>query len=198
MTRQNRLVTINRKTRETNISLELDFDNPGGRISTGVPFFDHILTGMAFHGGIGLNIDASGDLEVDAHHLVEDVGIVLGQALRATVDQFGHVKRFGSSQIPMDEALSEAIVDASGRPYLVYTADYPQEYCGSFPVALLREFFYALVHNGGLTLHVSCRYGSNSHHMAEALFKALGKALRQAFVKAETDEAASTKGMLGN
>jgi len=133
---------------------------------------------------------------LDAHHLVEDVGIVLGKAMASTVEDFGHVRRFGSSMIPMDEALSEAVVDVSGRPYLVYTADYPQEYCGEFPVALLQEFLYALAHKGGLTLHASCRYGANSHHMAEALFKALGKALQQAFRKAETGEPASTKGVL--
>jgi imidazoleglycerol-phosphate dehydratase len=198
MTKQGRPIHIKRTTRETDITLKLDFDRPGGQISTGLPFFDHLLKGMAFHGHFGLTIEATGDLEIDPHHLVEDVGIVLGQALRSTVETYGHVRRFGSSLIPMDEALSEAVVDASGRAYLVYAAEYPQEYCGRFQMPLLKEFFHALAYNGGLTLHLTCRYGSNSHHMAEALFKALGKALTQAFLMTEDGEAASTKGSLGS
>ncbi len=192
----NRPIRIDRKTRETDIHIDLNVDEPGTRISTGLPFFDHMLTGMAFHGRMGLQIEADGDIEVDPHHLVEDVGIALGKAFRATVEEYGHIERFGYSLIPMDEALSEVVIDVSGRPYLVYTGDYPQEYCGRFPVALLKEFFHAFAHNGGLTLHGHCRYGENSHHMIEALFKALGKALHQAFKRSDSNEPVSTKGVL--
>lgn len=191
-----RPVEIERKTKETSIRLSLDMDNPSQEIHTGVPFFDHILTGMAFHGQFGLKIEASGDLEVDAHHLVEDVGISLGKALRKTVEQYGHIRRFGQAIIPMDEALSETVIDVSGRAYLVYTAEFPQEYCGDFPVALIKEFLYALAQYGGITLHASCRYGENSHHMAESLLKALGRALHQAYQAGTSGNAASTKGML--
>lgn len=191
-----RLVNIERTTRETSIKLSLDFDVPAQAVNTGLPFFDHILTSMAYHGFFGLNIEAEGDLAVDAHHLVEDIGIALGTALNQTVQQYGHVQRYGHSIIPMDEALSEVAVDVSGRPYLVYTAEYPQEYCGKFPTALVREFMYALAHNAKINLHAHCRYGDNSHHMVEALFKALGRTFMTAYQKSERDEPASTKGLL--
>ncbi len=191
-----RLVNIERTTRETSIKLSLDFDAPQQAVDTGLPFFDHILTSMAYHGFFGLSIKAEGDLEVDAHHLVEDVGIALGNALSHTVQQYGHVQRYGHSIIPMDEALSEVSVDVSGRPYLVYTAEYPQEYCGEFPTSLIREFLYALAHNAKINLHAECRYGENSHHMAEALFKALGRAFMSAYQKSDRGEPASTKGVL--
>lgn len=191
-----RLVNVERTTRETSIKLSLDFDVPQQSIDTGLPFFDHILNSMAYHGYLGLSIKAEGDLEVDAHHLVEDVGIALGTALQQTVQQYGHVQRYGHSIIPMDEALSEVSIDVSGRPYLVYSADYPQEYCGQFPTPLIREFLYALVHNARINLHAHCRYGDNSHHMAESLFKALGRAFMTAYQKSNRDAPASTKGVL--
>ncbi len=191
-----RLVNVKRTTKETSIELGLDFDVPNQSIDTGLPFFDHILTSMAYHGHFGLVLKADGDIDVDAHHLVEDVGIALGSALHQTVEQYGHVCRYGSSIIPMDEALSEVIIDVSGRPYLIYTADYPQEYCGQFSIALLKEFLYALALNAKINLHAHCRYGENSHHMAEALFKALGRACMAAYKKSERDEPASTKGVL--
>jgi len=192
----NRSVEKSRSTRETEIQLGLDLDGSIQEIHTGLPFFDHILTSMAFHGRFGLRIQAQGDVDVDEHHLVEDVGIVLGDALRTAVETYGPVKRFGHAVVPMDEALSEAIVDVSGRPYLVYTAEYPQAYCGSFPAALINEFLYALVHNGKITLHAHCRYGQNSHHMAEALFKAIGMSFLQAYGPHISAEPASTKGVL--
>ncbi|MGC9312406.1 MAG: imidazoleglycerol-phosphate dehydratase HisB [Sediminispirochaetaceae bacterium] len=185
-----------RETNETRIKLTLDLDESFREINTGLPFFDHMLTSLSFHGQIGLKIEAQGDLDVDEHHLVEDAGIVLGDALHTAVEKYGPVMRFGSAAVPMDEALSEAVVDVSGRPYLVYTADYPQDYCGKFPIAMLNEFFYALAHHAGITLHAHCRYGHNSHHMAEALFKATGRAFLQAYAPRSGPGPASTKGVL--
>jgi len=193
---ETRKIEKSRNTRETQIEILLDLDTGAQQIDTGLPFFDHILNSMSYHGGFGLHIKARGDLEVDAHHLVEDTGIVLGSALYSAVETYGPVKRFGHSVIPMDEALSEAIVDVSGRPYLVYQADYPQSYCGDFPVDLLNEFLYALALNGKITLHALCRYGRNSHHMAEALFKAIGRAFQTAYRRNGSDEPVSTKGIL--
>ncbi|ORC38304.1 imidazoleglycerol-phosphate dehydratase [Marispirochaeta aestuarii] len=193
---ETRRITQERNTKETRIRLILDLDSPKEpQIDTPVPFFNHILNSMAFHGGFFLQINASGDIDVDPHHLVEDTGLVLGDALREAVMSYGSIQRFGHSVIPMDDALSEVTVDASGRPFLVFNADFPQEYAGSFPLCLLKEFFTALSTRGGLTVHGSCRYGDNSHHMAEALFKALGKALGQAFIRKQGNPA-STKGSL--
>lgn len=166
-------------------------------IQTGVPYLDHMLTAMAFHGKFDLDIKATGDLEVDPHHLVEDVGLVFGDALKTTVEKFGGVKRYAQSCIPMDEALSEVVVDVCMRPYLVYKADYPQEFSGTFQMFLLREFFHALTAKGALTLHAICRYGENSHHMSEALFKALGRALKEAYTPIDSStDSMSTKGKL--
>lgn len=191
-----RVIEKSRTTKETRIKLSIDPDNSFQEIKTGLPFFDHLLTSLSFHGRIGLKIEAEGDIEVDGHHLVEDVGIVLGDALSAAVETYGPVQRFGYASVPMDEALSEATVDVSGRPYLVYTAEYPQDYCGTFPVALINEFLYALAHNARITLHANCRYGQNSHHMAEALFKAIGRAFGQAYQSRPGEGPASTKGVL--
>jgi imidazoleglycerol-phosphate dehydratase len=173
-----------RKTAETDVEVEvrMDPEDPGDiRIDTGVPFFSHILHSMAFHGRFGLSVRARGDLEVDEHHLVEDLGLVLGEALRRIVDLHGPVERFGSALIPMDDALAEVSIDVGGRPYLVYSAQFPQERVGTFPVALLREFLGAVAVRGAVNLHAHVRYGENSHHMAEALFKALGVAVRKAY-----------------
>ncbi len=189
---------VDRKTRETEIHLVLDLS--GGRevsVQSGIPFLDHMLTAMAFHGGFGLEIAGSGDTEIDLHHLVEDTGIVLGKAFAQTIPEDRKIRRFGHSVIPMDEALSEAAVDVSGRGLLVFHADFPQPVCGAFDVALFREFFRGLAMNGGITIHLLCRHGENSHHMAESLFKALGKALRTAFTPLEPDNPIpSTKGTL--
>jgi len=193
---KSRALEMKRETKETSINLRFDPDVPAQEISTGLPFFDHLLSSMAFHGRMGLRLSAVGDLEVDPHHLVEDTGLVLGAALRQCAQEHGPIARFGHAVVPMDEALGEAVVDAGGRSYLVHRADYPQEYCGRFPVALLQEFFYALAQKGGITLHLWARYGSNSHHMAEALFKSLGRALRQAYRPSGSTEPISTKGFL--
>jgi imidazoleglycerol-phosphate dehydratase len=191
-----RKVEIERKTKETDISLSLDIDGGSISISTGLPFFDHLLTAMTFHGDIGIDLKANGDLEVDPHHLVEDTGLVLGAALKKTVDTYGAVKRFGNTVIPMDEALSEITLDVCGRPYLVYNADYPQKYSGQFQMALVKEFFIALSNAAGMALHANCRYGDNSHHMVESLFKALGKTIKVSYEFTSSDKIMSTKGKL--
>ena len=189
-------VSIERKTKETSISAEFDIEGgPAVDITTGVPFFDHMLNAFVFHGRMQCSIRASGDLEVDPHHLVEDVGIVLGDCISAYVEQNGPVVRYGYSAIPMDDALSSAVVDIGGRPYLVYHATYPQERVGDFDVSLVREFLLGLTNRAKLNLHAECRYGVNSHHMIEALFKAMGIAISQA-CRPATGGVVSTKGVL--
>ena len=193
----NRKARVSRNTAETNIALELIMDERNAsQIETGVPFMNHMLNSMAFHGGFTLNIKAQGDIDVDPHHLVEDLGLVLGDALTEVRRNTGACRRFGSAVIPMDEALSEVIIDASGRPCLVYQADYPQTHAGVFDLSLIREFLLALSNRGGMNIHALCRYGENGHHMAEALFKALGKALSAAYTPQESGQELSTKGLL--
>ena len=189
---------ITRDTRETRISARVDLsDATTIDINSGIAFFDHMLTGMAFHGSIGLYLRAEGDLDVEYHHTVEDVGLVLGDALYQVFQQLGSVQRFGHAIIPMDDALGEAVIDVCNRPYLVYNADYPQDYCGQFPVALFREFFWALAVRARINLHLNARYGLNSHHMTEALFKAVGRAISQAYQPKSGDSSAmSTKGTI--
>lgn len=191
-----RTIELNRKTKETDITLSLKLDGPrGAELDLGIPFFEHLLNALAFHGGFNLKISARGDIEVDPHHLVEDIGLVFGDALtRLRSDQV--LARFGHAVIPMDEALAEVTVDASGRPYLVYQAEYPQPRAGIFDLALIKEFLTALSVKGGLNLHASCRYGENSHHMAEGLFKALGRALAAAYAPGTDPVVLSTKGSL--
>jgi len=194
---QIRTISLNRETKETSIQLTLRLDDPTIiKFKLGLPFFEHMLTAMAFHGGFGLEIQGKGDLEVDPHHLVEDIGLVLGQALADSLEQFGPVARYGHSVIPMDEALSEATIDVIRRPYLVYQAVFPQTHCGDFDLSLLREFFQALANRAQINLHLDCRYGHNSHHMVEALFKALGRALFQAYRPHIGSNVLSTKGAL--
>jgi imidazoleglycerol-phosphate dehydratase len=191
-----RKVTIVRKTRETDISLTLDPDASGEpSIRTGIPFLEHMLTSMSFHGRFFLDVDGKGDLDVDPHHLVEDVGIVLGQAFSAVLEKGGSVSRFGHAVVPMDEALSEVTIDVCGRPTLVLNAGFPQGFAGTFDLALLREFFSGLSSQARISLHVDIRRGENSHHMAESSFKALGRALKQAYAPAESGM--STKGRIG-
>jgi imidazoleglycerol-phosphate dehydratase len=191
-----RKVEIARKTRETEISLTLDPDAPGGgQVRTGLPFFDHLLSSMAFHGRFFLGIDAKGDLEVDPHHLVEDVGIVLGQAFSAVLEKSEQVKRFAHAVIPMDEALAQVTIDVCGRPTLVWRVRLPQSWVGAFDLSLLREFFHGLAAQARISLHVEARRGRNSHHIVEAAFKALGRALRESYD--QSGEAMSTKGRIG-
>jgi imidazoleglycerol-phosphate dehydratase len=188
-------ISVERSTKETTISVEIDFAGaPSISVETGVRFFDHMLEAMAFHGAMECTIRASGDIDVDPHHLVEDVGIVLGEAVSRFVEERGPVVRFGQAVIPMDDALAEVVIDLSGRPYLVYRPVFPQPTIGAFDVSLIREFLQGFSSRGRLNLHAECRYGENSHHMVEALFKALGRALRIACAPGETIR--STKGVL--
>jgi imidazoleglycerol-phosphate dehydratase len=198
-----RTISVERSTRETSIAVSLNVpDTEGERasgkdeisVSTGVPFLDHMLEGMLFHGGFSGTISAKGDTEIDDHHTVEDVGIVLGQAFRQVVETHGPVSRFGHAMLPMDDALAEAVVDVSGRSYLVFRVEFPQAYAGRFDVALVREFFQGFANNGGLNLHILGHYGLNSHHLAEAVFKATGRALGAAYLAVA--EVRSTKGVL--
>jgi len=192
---------ITRKTRETDISVRLGFPEPGDeergplRIETGVPFFDHMLTAMLFHGGFSADIKAVGDTAVDDHHTVEDVGIVLGTALRQIVEEHGPIQRFGHGIVPMDDALGEVVVDAGGRSFLSYRATFPQDRAGQFDLALVREFFQGLSAQAHANVHVIGHYADNGHHLAEAIFKAAGRALRGAYLPAE-GTVRSTKGML--
>jgi imidazoleglycerol-phosphate dehydratase len=190
-----RKVDLTRETKETKVTIEL---NPDVRdevdIATGVPFVNHLLEAMAFHGGFGLKIRASGDVDIDHHHLVEDIGLVLGTLLHRIAADFGNIKRFGYSVIPMDEALSEVSIDVCGRPTLVFNNDFPQSKIGDFDLCLIQEFLKALTNSAKVAVHAHIRYGRNSHHMAESLFKALGKALRQAYT--QTEELQSTKGTI--
>jgi imidazoleglycerol-phosphate dehydratase len=191
-----RLVTVARTTRETDISLTLDPDAMvEGGIHTGLPFFDHLLTAMSFHGRIGLGVAARGDIEVDPHHLVEDVGLVLGQAFAEVFEKTGHIARFGHAVIPMDEALAEVIVDVCGRPTLSLHAIFAHIWAGTFDLSLLREFFTALSSAARISLHIEVRRGENSHHMAEAAFKALGRALAEAYARDAREM--SSKGRIG-
>jgi len=192
----NRKIEISRKTKETDITLTLDMDSKGVEIDTPVPFFNHMLTAMAFHGGFALRIKASGDIDVDAHHIVEDIGIVLGDALSQSAAKAVSVKRYGYSVIPMDEALSEVVIDICGRPTMVLNATFPQPYSGTFDMSLIREFLIAVSNRAAIALHCISRYGENSHHIAEALFKALGKALAQAYAVNDDKQVLSTKGLI--
>lgn len=175
-----RTAEIHRKTRETDISLKLSMDGGGQDISTGIGFFDHMLTALSVHGGLGLEMKAIGDLEVDCHHTVEDAGIVLGQAMKEALGDRSGIKRYGHAFIPMDEALGFCALDISGRPFLIFDGDFPQAVTGTFDCCMTEEFFRALAMNAGLTLHLRCEYGKNSHHMIEALFKAFAHALKDA------------------
>ena len=196
----NKKILITRKTKETNLTLELDILGSGEtEIKTELPFLNHLLTSMAFHGNFNLKIDGTGDIDVDPHHLVEDIGLVLGDALKQTAGQYGVVARFGHAVIPMDDALSEVTIDVSGRPFCFYKADYPQTRSGNFDMTLLQEFFTALTGKANIAIHAEWRRGENSHHMAESLFKALGKAIKQAYMPLKDAKAGcvlSTKGLI--
>lgn len=191
-----RQAKISRKTKETQIEASLCLEGGEVSVETGIGFFDHMLTAFAVHGGLGLILRAKGDLEVDPHHTVEDTGIVLGDALAEAVADKAGIARFGSFSVPMDESLATAHLDISGRPYLVFRAEFPQEKMGDYDACLTEEFFRALAIHAGLTLHIDSPYGSNSHHKAEAIYKAVGHALRLAVVKTGSDQVLSTKGSL--
>lgn len=187
---------ITRQTKETDIDLCLNLDGGDVSVNTGVGFFDHMLNSFATHGGFGLNVNVKGDLDVDDHHTVEDTGIVLGTAFKEALGDKSSIERFGSFYVPMDEALSFASVDVSGRPFLVFDAEFPQEKCGDYTAALTVEFMRAFAFNAGITLHVKNVYGSNSHHIVESLYKAVAHAMRLAVKNNDSGEVLSTKGVL--
>lgn len=175
-----RSTELKRETRETQIQLKLNVDGSGAFTgSSGIGFFDHMLTAFAVHGGFDISLKMQGDLEVDGHHSVEDVGIVLGQAFAQVLDK-SQIQRFGSFYVPMDEALAFCALDISGRPYLVFDASFSNQSVGAYDCCLTEEFFRAFAMNSGITLHIRLEYGSNDHHKIEAIFKAVAHALQQA------------------
>ena len=195
----NRRAEISRETSETAITVALGLDGEGrADIATGIGFLDHMLTALARHGLFDLKVRAKGDLHIDFHHTTEDVGIVIGQCLRQALGDKRGIRRYGAAVIPMDEALAEAAVDISGRPFLAWSVTFAQPKIGEMDTELFEEFFRALAFNAGITLHVTQKAGTNAHHVAEACFKALARALREAL---EPDPRAisaipSTKGVL--
>ncbi|QBY01251.1 imidazoleglycerol-phosphate dehydratase HisB [Rhodophyticola sp. CCM32] len=194
-----RKAAISRKTAETDITVEINLDGSGVYdIQTGVGFFDHMLDQLARHSLIDMTIRATGDLHIDDHHSVEDVGIALGQALTAALADKRGIRRYGACLLPMDDALVRAALDLSGRPYLVWHLDMPTAKIGTFDTELVREFFQAFSTHGGITLHVDALHGINSHHLVEAAFKAVARALREAVETdpRKADAVPSTKGSL--
>lgn len=193
-----RKAEINRKTKETDIRLALNLDGRGiARIDTGIGFFDHMLDGFARHGMFDLQISVTGDLIVDTHHTIEDSGIVLGSAIRKAVGDKKGMKRYGSCILPMDETLVLCAVDLSGRPYFSFEGEFPTEKIGYMDTEMVREFFYAISYSAGMNLHMKILSGSNSHHMAEGLFKAFARALDEATqLDPRITDVLSTKGSL--
>ena len=194
-----RQAEITRNTLETQVTVRLNLDGTGqGRFATGVPFLEHMLDQVARHGMIDLDITAHGDLHIDAHHTVEDIGITLGQALSQALGGKQGIRRYGHAYVPLDEALSRVVIDLSGRPGLAFDVDFTRATIGAFDVDLVREFFQGLVNHASMTLHVDNLRGENAHHQAETVFKAFGRALRMA-VEADPRAAGSvpsTKGAL--
>ena len=193
-----RKAEVTRNTLETQITVGIDLDGTGqSRLATGVPFLDHMLDQIARHGVFDLDIQAKGDLHIDAHHTVEDVGITLGQALAKAVGDKKGVRRYGHAYVPLDEALSRVVIDLSGRPGLVFNIDFTRARIGEFDVDLVHEFFQGFVNHALVTLHVDNLRGDNAHHQAETAFKAFGRALRMAVeVDPRTSGVPSTKGTL--
>ncbi|HYI45937.1 MAG TPA: imidazoleglycerol-phosphate dehydratase HisB [Actinomycetota bacterium] len=193
-----RTATIDRKTTETKVRVQVDLDGGPVEVSTGVPFFDHMLDQVGRHSHVGLQIEAAGDLEIDAHHTVEDVGIALGEALAEALGDKRGIRRYGDATVPMEEALARVALDISGRPLLVYSADIPTESIGQYETVLTEEFLQALSRTAGLTLHVSLLAGRNAHHCVEAIFKALARSLGDAVAldPRDPDGIPSTKGVL--
>jgi len=166
------------------------------QINTGIGFFDHMLELFAFRAGIALKVDCQGDLHIDGHHTVEDVGICLGRALELALGDKSGIKRYGEASVPMDESLVHCVLDISGRGFLVFNADIPSKIVGGFETELTEEFFRAIAHNAGITLHINLRYGSNTHHIIEAMFKAFGLAVAQAICTIGQNTLTSTKGVV--
>ena len=196
MSQSKRIAKIDRKTNETTISIEMNLDGTGCYdIDTGVGFFDHMLTHLSKHSGIDLTVKATGDLEVDAHHTVEDIGLALGECLCKSLGDKRGLVRYGDSSIPMEDALCLVALDLSGRARFIYNVEYMTEKIGDFDVELIDEFLVSFANSGKLNLHVNVAYGTNSHHIAESIFKAIGRALGQA-IKVTGKDIPSTKGVL--
>ena len=194
-----RQATVKRETLETQIEVTLDLDGQGNAVfETGLPFLDHMLDQVARHGLLDINIRASGDLHIDPHHTVEDIGITLGQAMAQAVGDKRGIRRYGHAYVPLDEALSRVVIDFSGRPGLEYGVEYPRARVGDFDIDLLHEFFQGFVNHAQVTLHLDCLRGANSHHIAETVFKAFGRAMRMALEVDDLmgDRMPSTKGSL--
>ncbi|MGL4774644.1 MAG: imidazoleglycerol-phosphate dehydratase HisB [Clostridium sp.] len=196
MTINSRSSSLKRTTKETDIYVEINLNETGNsKINTGVGFFDHMLNLLSFHGGFALNIEAKGDLEVCDHHMVEDVGIAMGQVFKEALGDKKGIRRYGTSYVPMDEALCFVTLDISGRSFLVFDGDFKRESIGNFSTEMVKEFFRAFAFNAGVTLHSKVMYGENDHHKIEGLFKALGRALREA-IEVVGEELPSTKGVI--
>ncbi|MFC7439936.1 imidazoleglycerol-phosphate dehydratase HisB [Laceyella putida] len=195
---QARVATIKRKTAETDIVLTCNMDGRGKvDLDTGVPFLEHMLTLFAKHGQMDLEVKARGDLEIDAHHTVEDIGICLGQAIREAIGDKRGIKRYGQAYVPMDEALAQVVLDLSNRPHFEFRGQFPQARVGEFDTELVHEFFWKLALEARMTLHVIVHYGMNTHHMIEACFKACGRALDEATLHdPRVQGVPSTKGVL--
>lgn len=191
-----RTAQINRKTKETDIEIFVKLEGSGKvTVDTGIGFFDHMLTAFGVHSGIDLQVNCTGDLNVDGHHTVEDVGIVLGKAFEKALGDRKGIERYGSAYVPMDEALAFCALDISGRPFLAFDADFNDDRIGEYDTCLTEEFFRAFAYNSGITLHIRKEYGKNDHHVCEAIFKAVAHALKGA-VKVSGDQVLSTKGVL--
>ena len=198
MSKNSRYAKIERTTSETFVKAELGLDGTGlGNISTTIPFVDHMLNLLAKHGLFDLTVEAKGDTEIDHHHTVEDIGIVLGMALKEALGEKAKIRRFGWATVPLDETLAEVVVDLSGRPFLVYNVELPHRQVKDFDLGLFEDLFQALVNQGALNLHINVKYGRNPHHIIEAVFKAFSKALDQAvLIDDRVTGVLSTKGSL--
>ena len=196
--KKHRQAEVRRKTKETEVILKLDLDGSGRHsISTSISFFDHMLSLLAYHSNIDLSLKAKGDIGVDSHHTVEDVGICLGDGIRKALGEAKGIQRYGMAMVPMDEALGSVALDLSMRPYLIFHMKLRRSKIGTFDLELVEEFFKALCNHAGMTLHINLLYGRNSHHMVEAVFKGFGRALREAFALDErSSQIPSTKGVL--
>lgn len=191
-----RTSTVERNTKETQIKVELNLDGGEVKVDTGIGFFDHMLTAFGVHGGFGLNVKVTGDLDVDTHHTVEDTGIALGKAFNEALGDMSGINRYGTFYIPMDESLAQASLDISNRPFLVFNADFHQERCGDYETCVTEEFWRAFAVNSAITLHINVLYGVNAHHEIEAIFKAVAHALKIAVAKNGDGSVLSTKGVL--
>ncbi|WP_294772989.1 imidazoleglycerol-phosphate dehydratase HisB [uncultured Eubacterium sp.] len=187
---------VERNTKETQIKVELNLDGGEVKVDTGIGFFDHMLTAFGVHGGFGLNVKVTGDLDVDTHHTVEDTGIALGKAFNEALGDMSGINRYGTFYIPMDESLAQASLDISNRPFLVFNADFAQEKCGDYETCVTEEFWRAFAVNSAITLHINVLYGANAHHEIEAIFKAVAHALKIAVQKNGDNCVLSTKGVL--